>query len=58
MDSNRPNIYGNCTIYHTKNTDDTNSYDFMVDGIGSIYIHFRYSKVNTTDREDKNRGDP
>ena len=37
MDSNRPNIYGNCTIYHTKNTDDTNSYDFMVDGIGPIY---------------------
>ena len=26
-----------------------------------LYIHFRYSKVNTTDREDresKNRGDP
>ena len=23
-----------------------------------LYIHFRYSKVDTTDREDKNRGDP
>jgi len=23
-----------------------------------LYIHFRYSKVNTTDREDENRGDP
>ena len=38
MDSNRANNYVYCTTHHTKNTINTNSYDFMVDGIGSIYI--------------------
>ena len=37
MDSNSSNIYGYCTIYHTKNTINTNNYDPMVDSIGSIY---------------------
>ena len=37
MDSNRTNIYVYCTVYHIKNTINTNNYDSMVDGIGSIY---------------------
>ena len=37
MDSNRTNNYVCCTIYHTKNTINTNDYDCMVDSIGSIY---------------------
>ena len=52
MDSNRTNNYVCCTIYHTKNTINTNDYDSWSIAL-VLYIHLKYSKVDSKKKEGK-----